>query len=93
MYLKLFFIALYFYVIAISQQSESGSQCQGPPTVNCNCGASSQDGSVSEQSINIRQGRPGRVGPIGRVGPKGQKVSYLSYKTNAALKLFFLKTT
>ena len=77
MRLKIFFIAVYCCVTTSSQQSKSSSQCQGPPILTCNYGSSSQDDNVSDQSANIRQGRPGRIGPTGSVGPKGQKVRVL----------------
>ena len=75
--LKILLISVYCFAIARSQQSESSSQCQGPPILACNYGSSSKDDSVSDQMFNIRQGRPGRIGPMGSVGPKGQKVRFL----------------
>ena len=91
---KIFLITFYCCVITISQQSSSGSQCQGPSTVNCNCGVSSQEESASNQSINNRQGRPGRIGPIGKVGPKGQKVRKLDLNLSKfKVKLVFAETS
>ena len=74
MHLKILLFTVQSCVLVSSQQSESASRCQGTPTVNCNCGASSQDQNTGDQFSNIRQGRPGRIGPIGSAGPKGQKV-------------------
>ena len=74
MRLKILLFTVQYCVLASSQQPESALQCQGTPTVNCNCGASSQDQNIDDKFSNIRQGRPGRIGPIGSVGPKGQKV-------------------
>ena len=77
MQLKLLLIAVYCCIIASSQQSETSSQCQGPPILTCNYGSSFQDESMNGRSSDIRQGRPGRIGPTGSVGPKGEKVSVL----------------